>query len=409
PGVEGFADRSNAMTLVALGCPNGCEFCCTSAMFKKQKIYVATPEETFEMMKHNCRRNGGRPTVTSFMDENFLLNPDYVRQLGKLIQEDTEYGLRRLGYFCFGDLRSMTQYSMEELLECGVDTIWIGVESSIDDVITSEHRIEKRACDDVKSTFEALEEYGISVTASMVLGWDFHTPDNIVQDIDFFVDLGPSTYQITFLTACPGTELYDRMKAAGRLNPDLTYHDIQQCNDGTFIPKHFALGELKQYFDLAHKKLYEKNGPGILRTFELNLNGYETCNKSRRPLLREQKAAFFAERCHAGYPLMEACAKFAPTEMVRAKVLETTERYRSLFGEPTQEMKIYSGAFGELVAQRIEEMKKPSSNDPFDPPIRRTFYNPESDPIPTVKKGRGPGDPVPYKVYDEPEPASAAC
>jgi len=100
PGFEGFADRSMGMALVALGCPNGCEFCCTSAMFKKKKIYVATPEETFETIKHNCRRNGGRATSTTLLDEDLLLNPDYVRALGKLIQEDKEFGLRKLSYFC---------------------------------------------------------------------------------------------------------------------------------------------------------------------------------------------------------------------------------------------------------------------------------------------------------------------
>jgi radical SAM superfamily enzyme YgiQ (UPF0313 family) len=76
PGVDGVADRSMCMVLVAIGCPNGCEFCCTSAMFKKQKIYVMNPEETFETMKHNCRRNGGRATTAMLLDEDILINPD---------------------------------------------------------------------------------------------------------------------------------------------------------------------------------------------------------------------------------------------------------------------------------------------------------------------------------------------
>ncbi len=396
------------MALVALGCPNGCEFCCTSAMFKKQKIYVATPEETFETMKHNCRRNGGRATSTSLMDEDLLLNEDYVRELGKFIQEDKEFGLRKLSYFCFGDLRSITKYSMEELLELGVDTIWAGVESSIDDVITSEHKIEKRTCDDIKSTFRGMEEYGIGITASMVLGWDFHTPENIEEDIDYFVDIGPASYQLTFLTACPGTELYDRMKKAGRLNPNLTFNDIQQCNDGTFIPKHFPLGKLKEYFELAHNKLYENNGPGLFRSFQLNLNGYETCSKSTRPLLREQKAPFFAERCERSYPMLEAVARFAPTETVRQKVRETQEKYRSLLGDPTELQQMRSEGFCQLVAQRIETLKEPRSDAPFDPELRKLYYNPVVGPIPMIKRGRGPGEPVPYKVFDNPEPASEA-
>ena len=408
PGVEGVADKSMGTTLVALGCPNGCEFCCTSAMFKKQKFYVSTPEETFESMKHNCRRNGGRATSTSLFDEDLLLNPDYVRELGKLIQEDKEFGLRKLSYFCFGDLRSITQYSMEELLELGVDSVWIGVESSIEDVITSEHKIEKRTCDDVASTFEALAHYGIGTTASMVLGWDFHTHENIEGDIDFFVDLGPSSYQMTFLTACPGTDLYKRMRDNGRLYPDMTYSDVQQCNDATFVAKNFAPGELRHYFELAHKKLYDKNGPGIFRSFEINLSGYETCSQSSRPLLRNQKAAFFAERCERTFPLLEAMAKYAPSEIVRDKVRTAQEKYLSLLGRPDEERMAHSEIFCGIVEQRIEDLKKPKSEEPFDPPVRRTYYDPERGPVPLVKKGRGPEEPVPYKVFDEPEPVEVA-
>ncbi|RJP73123.1 MAG: radical SAM protein [Candidatus Abyssobacteria bacterium SURF_17] len=413
PGSEDFTTYApkpmSGMALVALGCPNGCEFCCTSAMFKKQKFYVATPEETFETLKHFCRRGGGRATTVTLMDEDLLLNPDYVRRLGKLIQEDKEFGLRKLSYFCFGDIRSLTQYSMEELLECGVDSVWVGVESSINDVITSEHHIEKRTCDDIKSTFRAMDEYGVGITASTVLGWDFHTPDNIVEDIDFFVDLKPSAYQMTFLTACPGTELYRRMKEAGRINPKMTYHDVQQCNAGTFIPKNFGVGELKHYFDLAHKKLYESNGPGIFRTFQLCLNGYETCSKSRRPLLKEQKAQFFAERCQRAYPLLEACAKFAPSETVRERVRQTDEKYRQLFGEPTEEQKLFSMGFCQLVEQRVEKMKESSTDSPYDPPVCRMFYNPAKGPIPLVKKGRGPEEPVSFKAFEDADASVSSC
>ena len=409
PGYEGNADRSMGTILVALGCPNGCEFCCTSAMFKKQKIYVLSPEETFEAMKHNCRRNGGRATSSTLMDEDLLLNPDYMRELGRLIQEDKEFGLSKMSYFCFGDMRSITDFSMEELLELGLDSIWVGVESSIEDVITSEHKIEKRKCDDVKSTFGAMEQYGIGITASMVLGWDFQTPENIEEDIDFFVDLGPASYQMTFLTACPGTELYDRMKKAGRINPKMKYHDVQQCNDGTFIPKNFKPGELREYFELAHEKLYNNNGPGLFRSFELNLNGYETCSQSHRPLLREDKAAYFREKCQRGINMVDAVIRYGPTEKVREKARAAKEKYIRLLGEPTDDQKFFSEAFCGLIANRTEELERQQpSDEPFDPGVRRTYYNPEVSPIPTIKRGRGPEGPVPYQVFDEPEPAEAA-
>jgi hypothetical protein len=146
----------------------------------------------------------------------------------------------------------------------------------------------------------------------------------------------------------------------------------------------------------------------MFRSFQLNLNGYETCATSSRPLLREHKAEFFAERCKRSYPLMEAVARFAPTETVRNKVGEAQEKYLRLFGKPAEMEKMKSEGFCQLVAQRIEDLKQPPSNAPFDPELRKIYYNPERGPIPLIKKGRGPGDPVPYKVFEDPEPASSA-
>ena len=188
----------------------------------------------------------------------------------------------------------------------------------------------------------------------------------------------------------------------------MTYSDVQQCNDATFIAKNFAPGELRHYFELAHKKLYDKNGPGIFRSFEINLSGYETCSQSSRPLLRNEKAGFFAERCERTFPLLEAMARYAPSEIVRDKVRAAQEKYLSLLGRPDEERMAYSEIFCNIVENRIEELEKPKSEEPFDPPVRRTYYDPERGPVPLVKKGRGPEEPVPYKIFDEPEPVEVA-
>jgi hypothetical protein len=115
------------------------------------------------------------------------------------------------------------------------------------------------------------------------------------------------------------------------------------------------------------------------------------------------------------YPLTEAMAVYAPTEAVREKVRAAQEKYLHLFGEPEEDKGALSDLFCNLVAQRLEELKKPRSEEPFDPPARWTYYDPEKGAVPTVKKGRGPGEPAPYQVFDEPESlpigsvGSAAC
>ncbi|MGA1870108.1 MAG: B12-binding domain-containing radical SAM protein [bacterium] len=383
--------------LVGLGCRNGCEFCQNSAMFKRKEIKVATVEETFKALKYTRRRSGNQPCCAYIQHDNFLQDIKFVHQLGRLIQKDKEFGLRNLSYFCYADARSLSKYTMEELLELGIEHIWIGVESNFNEVITSEYRLRKRACDDLQSIFRDLETFGIACTASMSLGWDFHTPHNIMDDIDSFIDLKPLFYQIEPLNACPGTKLYQRMKEAGRINPTLTYKDLQHGDVATFFPRNFGLNDLIDYVDLAYKKLFESNGPSIFRRIEINLNGYEMCRSSHRPLLRDEKASFFAERCMEDYPILEVCAMFAPSEAVWERVMRTDERFKRFFGEPTEDQKIRSKLFCRFISERAES-KKASPKNLFDPPLRKTFYNPAVGPMPMVKKGREPGPPLPYNV-----------
>jgi hypothetical protein len=108
-------------------------------------------------------------------------------------------------------------------------------------------------------------------------------------------------------------------------------------------------------------------------------------------------------------------AEYAPTDTVREKVRGAQEKYLRLFGEPEEEKKVLSELFCNVVRQRIEELKKPKSEEPFDPPARWTYYDPEKGSVPLIKKGRDPVEPVPYQVFDEPESlpmgpvGSAAC
>jgi haloalkane dehalogenase len=396
-GLEQIVSAPMANILVALGCPNGCEFCNTSAFFKKKKLYVASPQECFEIMKHNCYRNGGNATISGIFDEDFLIDPNYIRTLGKLIQTDKQYGLRKLGYFAFSSLRSMTQYSFEELLECGLAAVWIGVESSLDEVITSAHRIKKRACDDIGAAFEALHQYGIITIGSFILGWDFHTKENVMKDIQYFVDLAPSSYQVAFLTACPGTDFYKRMKQAGRIHPNYNYTDIQVWNEDTFISENFTRKELKPLYDLTHEMLFNQNGPTIMRNVDVHLNGYETCMKSSRKLLREQKAEMLKDSCIKMFPVLEACKKYGPSDTARAKAEAVIEKYRRLLGEPADQQKMFSQVFCDVVAAEMERSKDEQELHPCDPPPRWTYYNQGHGPEPLVRKGREILEPVPYE------------
>ena len=62
-----------------------------------------------------------------------------------------------------------------------------------------------------------IQAHGITVNACFILGLDGDTPEVFGDVLQFVRESGLYEVQITFLTAFPGTPLYARLKAEGRV------------------------------------------------------------------------------------------------------------------------------------------------------------------------------------------------
>jgi haloalkane dehalogenase len=374
-GLENLFRSRQPMVLAGLGCPNGCEFCATSAFYNRKKIRVASPESLYTEMREHVLQSGNLSGgAFSIFDEDLFTDVEYVRELGRLIRSDAELvphgGIR---YFAFGSLRSLSQFSIEELVANGLSTVWIGVDSTFDDVVTSEHGIAKRACDDVHAYIHALQEHGVGVTASTILGWDFHTPENIVADIDAFVALEPIFYQVTPLIPCPGTRLYRRLQEDGRFLPGQDWSFKQYQDDEVMQRRNFAQGELRRYYDLALAKLYEENGPSQIRLTRLALNGYRTFKDSAEPYLRA-RAQTHADAARMLRIFLLACEELAPNERVAQKAREVAARCKIEFGEMSGDQQQAAVRLRDLLRERQARLDRGEKEPITYPPARWTNY-----------------------------------
>jgi haloalkane dehalogenase len=374
-GLEHLARARQPMVLAGLGCPNGCEFCATSAFYRRKKLRVCSPESLYTEMRECVLRfrqpSGGMFTI---FDEDLFTDVEYVRELGRLIRSDEEllpYGGIR--YFAFGSLRSLSQFTIEELVANGLSTVWIGVESTIDDVMTSEHAIAKRACDDVLGYIHALQEHGVGVTASTILGWDFHTPENILADIDAFVSLEPVFYQVTPLIPCPGTRLYRRLQEDGRFLPGQDWSFKRYQDDEVMRRRHFAQGELRRFYDLALKKLYEENGPSQIRLAKVALNGYLKFKDSAEPYLRARAKAN-GESAQMLRLFLPACEELAPNETAAQKARDVEARCKIELGEMSDEQRQAAAGLLDLLRERKARLDRGEKDPITYPPTRWTIY-----------------------------------
>lgn len=362
-GAESLARFRFTSTLVALGCPNGCEFCSTSAFFRANKIVVASPEEVCSSLKSAVQKARGDPILfNALFDEDFLLDRSYVLRLGERIRKEGLAG--KVNLFCFASVKSLSQYRAEELAAMGIGAVWIGVESKFEEAVTTVHNFEKRKGRDVAELVEDLHRHGILVIASNILGLDFHDRRNILEDIDFFVSLRPDLYQVSPLTPCPGTALFERMEKENRIAPDYRCSDLHLWSDNLFRHEAFGRDEIKALYELAHRKLYESNGPSVLRILDVALRGWETLAHASDPHLQERadRCFFIASRLGAG--LLYSLCELAPTEAVRSLVGEVEDRYLRHVGPYSWKQKLLQRAVRRMIGRTpsedtLEEVNKP--------------------------------------------------
>ncbi len=235
---------NSGIILSGLGCTTRCPFCSTSAQHGGKYVEIMDGHAIFRAMKQYWRTSQGL-NFTCIVDENFLNQPDKFQELGRLIRDDQEFGLGRLNYLAFASADHVSALDPEELLLAGVDGLWIGVESLFT-------RLAKRRDVDMKALFEQLHAHGISTVGSTIAGFDFHTPESLDQDLDYYTSLSPTLQQIAILSVIPSTSLWHSMRQAGRL---MGSGDHQQSHlyGETLQYRHFTHQELARRVDGAYR------------------------------------------------------------------------------------------------------------------------------------------------------------
>src|SRR6185503_12049159 len=159
-----------AATLIpSVGCPMGCNFCSTSAMFGGKGRFLNFydgGDELFEVMAGLESALG----VQSFfvMDENFLL---YRKRALRLLERMRAAG-KSWSLYVFSSANTLRLYSMEELVGLGVSWVWIGLEGEDSAYV-------KLRKTDTRALVDTLQSHGIRVLGSTIVGLPAHTPDTI--------------------------------------------------------------------------------------------------------------------------------------------------------------------------------------------------------------------------------------
>ena len=305
-----------ATIIPSVGCPMGCNFCTTSEFFGgkgKMVTFLERGADVFRVMCEAEKNLGARAFF--MMDENFLL---YKKRALELLDLMKQHG-KAWSLYVFSSANAIRKYDVRQLVELGVEWIWLGLESS-------GSQYQKLKGTDTQALARELQSHGIRVHGSTIIGLEHHTPDNINEVIDHAVAHETVFHQFMLYTPVPGTPLYRDVESAGRLIEGVNLADIHGQFKFNFRHAAISRDQSKTMLDRAFRRDYEVNGPSLFRLTASMLTAWRRYRDD-------------------------------PDERVRARVRGEAAQLRSGWGAALWAMEKYLRESNRVVSDRIADLR----------------------------------------------------
>lgn len=330
--VFGWKVSGTGKIFAGLGCPNGCDFCCTSHFFSRKHIKLL-PEGKDIYAVAERYLDLDPSLVFLILDEDFLLNKKRAMQFRECVVK----GGKKLSIFAFSSIKAISQYTVEEILEMGIDGFWIGYEGTRSNYAKQQGR-------PIADILTEFREHGITVLASMIVGFDYQNHDVVAEELDGLMKLKPALSQFLIYGPVPGTPFYERIIKENLLqdvytsDKDLFY---RRADGFRTMIKHPTLSpeQIEEIQRWCFEEDFQRLGPSIYRVLEGRLLGYLKLKDSPNPLLR-QKADYYAKELRVAYPVFLAGRLLGPNATVRRWIGDVERRIHGELGRP---------AFGERI------------------------------------------------------------
>lgn len=322
------------LIFAGLGCPNGCDFCCTSHFFKRRHIKLLPKgRDIYNVIERYLLRDPSM--MFTIIDEDFLLDKKRAMQFRDCVLT----GGRPISIFVFSSVRAISRYTVQEILEMGIDGVWIGYEGT-------RSGYSKQSGKPVHELIRELRENGISVLTSMIVGFDYQTPEVISQELDGLMDLRPELAQFLIYSPPPGTPFYDRVMSQGLMRRKYAENVDKRWHDGCgfkSIVKHptMSSSEIEDAQRWCFEQDFQRLGPSIYRFIETWFVRYKKWGGSSNDFL-QKKAASLAKDIRKAYPMFIVGRLLGPNSYVRSWIRELEYKVRAELGTPTMAERLMS-------------------------------------------------------------------
>jgi radical SAM superfamily enzyme YgiQ (UPF0313 family) len=234
------------------GCPWRCDFCASNVMLNEpyRKREVADVVRDIQAVQRLHRR----PFI-EFADDNTFVDHDWGK---RLCRELIPLGVK---WFTETDISVADDVELLRLMrQARCRQVLIGLESPEASALAGielKTDFKKRRAENYLTAVRRIQDAGITVNGCFILGLDRQTAEVFPQILDFAMEAPLYDVQITILTPFPGTPLYARLLAEGRV---LSPGRWELCTlfDVNFQPLNMTVDQLRDGIYWLAARLYSE-------------------------------------------------------------------------------------------------------------------------------------------------------
>lgn len=233
------------------GCPYRCDFCSVS-FFNGTRLRHKPVEQVVEEISDQLRESEGpfKRTVL-FADDNISGNPKYAASLFEALKPS------RINWASHAAINIAKEERLLTLAaDSGCKSLFIGFESLNQAALEEINKPPIYQMKEYGDLVKRIHDHGIVVEALFIFGLDADDKDVFKRTTDFCHKNNIQAAQFSILSPFPGTPLYERLKAAGRI---LTFDwDVYDGIHVVFQPKQMSVEELRQGVAQAYQDFYSE-------------------------------------------------------------------------------------------------------------------------------------------------------
>lgn len=200
--------------ITSRGCAHDCSFCC-SPSFWKRRVRYRSPAAIMSEIETIYRRHG--VIYFSIRDDNFTLMRSRVMEFTQRLRESGIYMM----WNCQSRVDSVDLEMLVAMKRAGLEHIQYGVESGSERILKQYNK--RVSIDEIRRAAKLTREAGVYLSIYLMAGMRGETAADTAKTRSLIRSILPGDGIVSPVALYPGTALYEREKAEGRIDDSVWF------------------------------------------------------------------------------------------------------------------------------------------------------------------------------------------